>query len=68
MYPPQGLARRFKRMKKALDTFFEKIIDEHEQEINIPDDQKPHRDFVDVLVSLLNNPMNPHDEDQTFII
>ncbi|XP_022737474.1 cytochrome P450 CYP736A12-like [Durio zibethinus] len=63
----QGLARRFKRMSKVLDTLLEKIIDEHEQETN-PEERKPRRDFVDVMVSLLNKPMNPHDEGQAYII
>ncbi|XVF09637.1 hypothetical protein REPUB_Repub07fG0111200 [Reevesia pubescens] len=63
----QGIARRLKRMSKVLDKLFEKIIDEHEQGTNAGE-QKPHRDFVDVMVSLLNKPMNPHGEDQTYII
>ncbi|XWS48312.1 hypothetical protein CRYUN_Cryun13aG0064700 [Craigia yunnanensis] len=40
----QGLARRLKRTSKVLDTFFEKIIDEHGQGTNpVAVDQKPQR-------------------------
>ncbi|XVE58758.1 hypothetical protein DITRI_Ditri04bG0194900 [Diplodiscus trichospermus] len=64
----QGLARRLKRTSRVLDAFLEKIIDEHEQGTN-HEEQKPHRDFVDVMVSLLDKPMNPHDhEEQAYII
>ncbi|XP_022741425.1 cytochrome P450 CYP736A12-like [Durio zibethinus] len=58
----QGFARRFKKMSKAIDKYFEKIIDEHEQEANL-NERKPHRDFVEVMVSFLNKPMNPYDDE-----
>ncbi|EOY20997.1 Cytochrome P450 superfamily protein, putative isoform 2 [Theobroma cacao] len=65
----QGLAQKQKRISKILDKFLEKIIDEHEQAVGSnPEEQKPHRNFVHVMVSLLNKPMNPHDEEQEYII
>ncbi|KAK9045281.1 hypothetical protein V6N11_059168 [Hibiscus sabdariffa] len=63
----QGIGRRLKRTSKLLDIAFEKIIEEHVQGSDL-DGPKPHRDFVDVMVSKLNQPMDPHDEDQTYII
>uniref|UniRef100_A0A2N9E2Y8 Cytochrome P450 n=2 Tax=Fagus sylvatica TaxID=28930 RepID=A0A2N9E2Y8_FAGSY len=56
----QGLTRRMKKVSKDLDVVLEKIIEEHEQ---IPSGQQDRqRDFIDVLLSLMNQPMNPHDE------
>ncbi|KAK8500632.1 hypothetical protein V6N12_020324 [Hibiscus sabdariffa] len=63
----QGIGRRLKRTSKLLDIVFEKIIEEHVQRSDL-DGPKPHRDFVDVMVSILNQPMDSHDEDQTYII
>ncbi|XVE58755.1 hypothetical protein DITRI_Ditri04bG0194600 [Diplodiscus trichospermus] len=60
----QGLTRSLKAVSKALDEVLEKIIDEHEQNKQ----QKQHKDFVDVMVSLLDQPMNPHDEEQVYVI
>ena len=47
-----------KKVAKAMDKAFEKIIMEHEQE----QQGNRHKDFVDVLLSLMNQPMNPQDE------
>ncbi|KAL5544746.1 hypothetical protein UlMin_008530 [Ulmus minor] len=58
----QGFTRRLKVVSKKLDKALEKIIMEHEQATN-----GDHQDFVDVLLSLMNQPMNPQDE-QVFII
>ncbi|MBA0767119.1 hypothetical protein Gotri_016066 [Gossypium trilobum] len=63
----QGLGRRLKRASELVDTVLEKIIDEHMQGTDA-EDRKPHRDFVDVMISMLNQPMNPHDKDETYII
>ncbi|XVE87984.1 hypothetical protein DITRI_Ditri19aG0031900 [Diplodiscus trichospermus] len=64
----QGLARRLKKTSRVLDTLLEKIIDEHEQRTDHKE-QKPHRDFVDVMVSLLDKPMNPYDhKEQAYMI
>ncbi|KAL4362417.1 hypothetical protein GQ457_04G012500 [Hibiscus cannabinus] len=61
----QGIGGRLKRTSKLL----EKIIEEHVQGSDL-DGPKPHRcrDFIDVMFSKLNQPMDPHDEDQTYII
>uniref|UniRef100_A0A2N9EF12 Cytochrome P450 n=1 Tax=Fagus sylvatica TaxID=28930 RepID=A0A2N9EF12_FAGSY len=49
-----------KKVSKDLDAVLEKIIEEHER---IPSGQQDcQRDFIDVLLSLMNQPMNPHDE------
>ncbi|KAK8686663.1 hypothetical protein V6N13_125686 [Hibiscus sabdariffa] len=63
----QGIGRKLKGWSKLMDMVLEKIIDEHVQAID-PEGRNPHRDFVDVMVSMLNQPMNPQDEDQPYII
>ncbi|XP_030939693.1 cytochrome P450 CYP736A12-like [Quercus lobata] len=56
----QGLTRRMKKVRRALDIVLENIIKEHE---NIPSGQQDRQmDFIDTLISLMNQPMNPHDE------
>ncbi|XP_050259071.1 cytochrome P450 CYP736A12-like [Quercus robur] len=55
-----GLERRLKNVPEALDKVFDAIIREHEQ-VDIGQ-QGHHRDFVDTLLSLINQPMNTHDE------
>ncbi|XP_050257787.1 cytochrome P450 CYP736A12-like [Quercus robur] len=56
----QGLTRRMKKVSRALDIVLENIIKEHE---NIPSGQQDRQmDFIDMLLSLMNQPMNPHDE------
>ncbi|XVF50612.1 hypothetical protein PTKIN_Ptkin04bG0115500 [Pterospermum kingtungense] len=62
----QGLRPRFETVRKGCDKFLEEIIDEHERE-NSKRQQKQHRDFVDVMLSYLNQPMNPNDEEQYVI-
>lgn len=51
----------------AFTNFFDKMIDEYQQGINM-DDQKPYRNFFQVMVSLLDTPINPNDEDQPYIV
>ncbi|KAM7254127.1 hypothetical protein ACFE04_031809 [Oxalis oulophora] len=48
----------FLAVHESLDKVFEKIISEHEK------DRQPrqYRDFVDTLLSMLNQPMNPNEE------
>ncbi|MBA0698541.1 hypothetical protein Goari_000249 [Gossypium aridum] len=43
------------------------MIDEHQQG-TYAKEQKPYTDFFHVLVSLLDTPMNPNDEEQQYII
>ncbi|KAF3438545.1 hypothetical protein FNV43_RR21308 [Rhamnella rubrinervis] len=54
----QGMTRRTKKAAKSIHQVLEKIITEHEQ-----DTDHQHRDFVDMLLPLMNQPMNPHDKD-----
>ncbi|KAJ7969676.1 Cytochrome P450 [Quillaja saponaria] len=54
----QGLTRRYKKISTKVDKMLEKIIKEHEQ---VPKDHERQKDFVDVLLSLMNQPMNPHE-------
>ncbi|XP_050256106.1 cytochrome P450 CYP736A12-like [Quercus robur] len=62
----QGLTRRMKKCSKALDIVLENIIKEHEK-IPSSGQQDLETDFIDTLLSLMNQPMNPHDE-QVYII
>ena len=57
---PQGLTRRIKKIAKSLDVVFENIIQEHEQIPSGP--QSCEKDFMDMLLSLMNQPLNPSDE------
>ncbi len=47
----------------ALDKILDTIIEEHEQKT--PSKEGRHRDFVDMLLSLMNQPMNISDEQET---
>ncbi|KAF3437872.1 hypothetical protein FNV43_RR20628 [Rhamnella rubrinervis] len=53
----QGMTRRTKKAANSIHQVLEKIITEHEQ-----DTDHQHRDFVDMLLPLMNQPMNPHDK------
>ncbi|XP_024929950.3 cytochrome P450 CYP736A12 [Ziziphus jujuba] len=54
----QGLAKRMKKASKLIDQVLEKIITEHQKDTN-----NQHRDFVDILLPLMNQPMNnPQDK------
>ncbi|KAJ1437926.1 Cytochrome P450 [Sesbania bispinosa] len=57
----QGLRRSFKKIGKALDQVFEKIIKEHEQGLDVQSDRH-HKDFIDILLSLMHQPVDPYDE------
>ncbi|OMP01112.1 Cytochrome P450 [Corchorus capsularis] len=56
----QGLMPRFRAIRKGCDEFLEKIIDEHQKRNKGQPNQ--HGDFVDVMLSYLNQPMNPNEE------
>ncbi|KAL2342500.1 hypothetical protein Fmac_003785 [Flemingia macrophylla] len=60
----QGLKREFKKTSKALDLMLEKIIKEHER-VDVQNGQ--HEDFVDILLSLMHQPLNPYDEQSQII-
>ena len=59
-----------KKLSKAIDIVLEKIITEHEQVALCCDQQEGlrHKDFIDVLLSLMNQPMNPQDHEHIDII
>ncbi|KAM7254821.1 hypothetical protein ACFE04_020062 [Oxalis oulophora] len=61
----QGLTKQMKVVSKSLDKLVEKIISEHEKDDNDP--KKQHKDFVDMLLSMLNQPMNVN-EDPLYIV
>ncbi|KAK5770283.1 hypothetical protein PVK06_046433 [Gossypium arboreum] len=63
----QGYRRRLKRTSNGLHAIIDKMIDEHLQGTNAKE-QKPYTDFFHVMVSLLNTPINPNDEEQRYII
>ena len=54
------MTSRIKKIGKTLDVELENIIQEHEQIPSGP--QSCEEDFIDMLLSLMNQPMNPHDE------
>jgi 26-hydroxylase len=58
----KGLAKRMKAISKSAEEILEKIISEHEKDKSDELHQNRHKDFVDVLLSMLNQPMDPNDE------
>ncbi|KAA3456030.1 Cytochrome P450 superfamily protein [Gossypium australe] len=62
----QDLVPQFEAIREGCDNFLEEIINEHQQDKH--KGQKKHRDFVDVMLSHLDQPMNPNDESQLHII
>lgn len=64
----QGLNRSYKRISKALDEVMEKIIKEHEHGSDVQNEQHHrHRDFIDILLSLMHQPIDPYDEQNHII-
>ncbi|KAK7271270.1 hypothetical protein RJT34_27021 [Clitoria ternatea] len=57
----QGLRKGFKKTSKALDEVLEKIIKEHEQASNTGKNDR-QEDFVDILLSMMHQPIDPYDE------
>ena len=53
------MTRRMKKVSRDLDLVLENIIEEIEQIYS--GQQNRHSDFINVLLSLMNQPMNPHD-------
>jgi cytochrome P450 len=54
-----------KKINKEFDQIVEKIIKDHEHDM-IKDPN--HKDFIDVLLSLMDQPMDPNDEEQEHVI
>lgn len=61
----QGLTSRMKKTSKAFDQIVEKIIKDHEQDMK---KDPHHKDFIDILLSLMSQSMDPHDEEQKQVI
>ncbi|XP_077210470.1 cytochrome P450 71AU50-like isoform X2 [Tasmannia lanceolata] len=59
----QGLRRRMKTIAKLLDDFLEKIIDDHIHASNLMN----HKDFVDVMLSLMESKDTDFQVDRTSI-
>lgn len=58
----QGFTKKLKALSKTVDNILEKIIDDHLLECR--KDKEHQRDFVDVLLSLMNKPMSSLNEPQ----
>ncbi|KAI5330409.1 hypothetical protein L3X38_029807 [Prunus dulcis] len=65
----QGLTKRMTRLSKRIDQLLEKIIGEHQEVSKSGQAHQGHRhkDFVDVMLSLMHQPLNPNDE-QVYMI
>ncbi|KAF7813571.1 cytochrome P450 CYP736A12-like [Senna tora] len=58
----QGITRRAKEIGEALDKALEKIVREHEEEASNAQKEGHHRDFIDILLSLMNQPLEDGQE------
>ncbi|KAM7260028.1 hypothetical protein ACFE04_015769 [Oxalis oulophora] len=59
----KGLAKRMKAVSKSAEELLEKIISDHEKDKSDNLHQNDHyKDFVDVLLTMLHQPMDPKDE------
>ncbi|WJX58227.1 hypothetical protein P8452_43702 [Trifolium repens] len=62
----QGIRRACKEISKALDEVLEVIITEHEQITN--KDKIQHEDFVDILLSVMHQSIDPENEESHLVI
>ncbi|CAJ1951867.1 unnamed protein product [Sphenostylis stenocarpa] len=60
VFDPQGIRRRLKKASKSFDEVLEKMIEEHESDSR-DRHEKRGKDFVDILLSLMNQPIDLHD-------
>ncbi|KAK4280833.1 hypothetical protein QN277_012403 [Acacia crassicarpa] len=58
----QGLTRKLKRNQKALNDAMEKIVTEHENSSSREQNIQHHSDFIDILLSLMHQPMDLQDD------
>ncbi|KAJ1403588.1 Cytochrome P450 [Sesbania bispinosa] len=61
----QGLVRQFKKTSKALDQVLERTIKDHEVSY---ENNKHLKDFVDILLSIMHQPMDDQYDDQKHVI
>ncbi|XP_038687914.1 cytochrome P450 CYP736A12-like [Tripterygium wilfordii] len=59
----QGLKRRMKAYSKTMDDFIEKMLEEHEKNAKLNQAQD-HRDFIDVLLSVMDQPTGSSSSDE----
>ena len=59
------VTRLLKKTSMALDELLENIIEEHEQ--NFDEQKRCQKDFVDILLLLMNQPLDSHDN-QNYVI
>ncbi|TKY44688.1 steroid 17alpha-monooxygenase or 17alpha-hydroxyprogesterone aldolase [Spatholobus suberectus] len=62
MFDPQGLTRRLKKTSKAFDQVLEQIIQDHEHPFYREQKDPQNKDFVDILLSLMHQPINLQDD------
>lgn len=59
LFDLQGLTRRSKKISKSLDKMLDEMIEEHQL---APPAQGHLKDFIDILLSLKDQPIHPHDK------
>ena len=60
--PYQGVARKLDKLRKAFDQLLEQIIKDYEHPSDNEQKGPHHKDFVDILLSLMHQPMDPQDD------
>ncbi|CAL5215170.1 unnamed protein product [Lathyrus oleraceus] len=63
----QGLRRRYKRTHKELDQVLEKIVKKHEENSEKQNGGQKHKDFIDILLSRMNQPIDSSDEQNNVV-
>ncbi|WCJ35807.1 Cytochrome P450 CYP736A12 [Euphorbia peplus] len=64
----QGLTKRMKTYRKGMDKVLEKIIDSHEKDDQWKIKEEKDRDFIDVLLSLMNNKSSQAEDSSSYVI
>ncbi|MED6211400.1 hypothetical protein PIB30_073346 [Stylosanthes scabra] len=62
----QGLKRRAKKASKAVGEALDQIINDHEHPSSV--ESPEFKDFIDILLSYMNQPVDPHDHEQRHIV
>ncbi|XP_020202465.1 cytochrome P450 CYP736A12 [Cajanus cajan] len=58
----QGLVRRMKKVSKEFDEMMELIIKEHEQSSDNDQNGQRQKDFLDIFLALMHQPIDPQDQ------